>query len=188
MLMYIEEERKCVKIAGFRNVKIGEAEEFLREIRKEKQEKTAVQFLNAELVATWQHLYFAVLNALMAFRNKSNTSKSVAMEIMLYASAQRQIRKAIELIGVKRDTLNIAVVIVGENSGKVQAVLSEVSKLIGAEPDEEVLKMSENKMQSVCRAFDITEKELGTVMKENNLEQAVVDLVIERMALLATQL
>ena len=43
-------------------------------------------------------------------------------------------------------------------------------------------------MQSICEAFDITEKELGTVMKKNNLEQAVVDLVIERMALLATQL
>ena len=33
------------------------------------------------------------------------------METMLYASAQRQIRKAIELVGVKHGMINVAVAI-----------------------------------------------------------------------------
>lgn len=188
MLKYIEEDGKYVETTGFRNVKIEDAEEFLKAIRKEKQQNTAVQFFNAELVATWQHLYFATLNALTAFRNKRNISKNVAMEIMLYASAQRQIRKAIALVGVKRDSANMAVVIIGENPDFVQTALNTVTKRIGAEPDETVLELSKGKMQSIRRAFDISERELETVMKKNNLEQALVNLVVERMALLATQL
>jgi tRNA threonylcarbamoyladenosine modification (KEOPS) complex Cgi121 subunit len=110
------------------------------------------------------------------------------MEVMLYASAQHQIRKAIELIGVKPDSANMAVVIIGETPASIKTVLSAVSKRIGAEPDETVLELSKGKMQSIRRAFDISERELETVMKKNNLEQALVNLVIERMALLSTQL
>jgi tRNA threonylcarbamoyladenosine modification (KEOPS) complex Cgi121 subunit len=188
LLRYIEEDGKYVETSGFRNVKIENAKEFFETVCREKQQNTVVQFFNAELVATWQHLYFAVLNALTAFRNKSNISKNVAIEIMLYASAQRQIRKAIALVGVKPDCTNVAVVIIGENSDTVKTVLSAVSRIIGAEPDEEVLELSKGKMQSISEAFHISERELETIMKKNNLEQALVNLVIEKMALLATQL
>ena len=186
MLKYIEEDGKYVEITGFGNVKIEDAEEFLKAIRKKKH--ACIQFFNAELVATWQHLYFAVLNALVAFRNKRNISKNVAMEVMLYASAQRQIRKAIALIGVKRDSANVAAVIIGENLDSVKTALRIVSKHIGVEPDETVLEFSRGKVQSILRAFDVSEKELETVMKKNNLEQALVNLVVERIALLSTQL
>jgi tRNA threonylcarbamoyladenosine modification (KEOPS) complex Cgi121 subunit len=188
LLRYIEEDEKYVETSGFRNVKIEDAEEFFEAICREKQQNTVVQFFNAELVATWQHLYFAALNALTAFRNKSNISRNLAMEIMLYASAQRQIRKAIALIGVKRDSANVAVVIIGESSNSVKTVLSAVSKIIGAEPDEKVLELSKGKMQRIRKAFDISERELETIMKKNDTEQALVNLAIERMALLATQL
>jgi tRNA threonylcarbamoyladenosine modification (KEOPS) complex Cgi121 subunit len=187
LLKYIEEYAKYVEITGFSNVKIEDAAEFLKAVRKEK--KTAcVQFFNAELVATWEHLYFAALNALLAFRNKRNISKNIAMEAMLYVSAQRQIRKAIALIGLKRESANVAVVIVGENPDSVKKALHAVSKLIGAEPDEAVLELSKSKVRSIRRAFGISEKELETVIKKNNLEDALVDLVVERMALLSTQL
>jgi tRNA threonylcarbamoyladenosine modification (KEOPS) complex Cgi121 subunit len=187
LLKYIEEYAKYVEITGFRNVKIEATAEFLKAIRKE-QQNTVVQFFDAELVATWQHLYFAVLNALMAFRNKRNISKNVAIEIMLYASAQRQIRKAIDRLGVKCDSANVAVVIVGESPGSIKSVLSAVSKRVGKETDETVLELSKEKMQGICRAFGISEKELETVMEKNNVEQALVDMVVERAALLSTQL
>jgi KEOPS complex subunit Cgi121 len=188
LLKYIEEYEKYVETTGFRNVKIEATAEFLKAIRKEQQQNTVVQFFNAELVASWQHLYFAVLNALMAFKNKRNISKNVAIEVMLYASAQRQIRKAIDLIGVKRDSAQVAVVIVGESPGSVKSALSAVSKRVGAEPDDTVLELSKEKMLSIRRAFGISEKELETVMEKNNVKQALVDLVVERTALLSTQL
>jgi KEOPS complex subunit Cgi121 len=188
LLKYIEEHGKYVEITGFRSVRIEDAEEFLKAIRKEKQQNTVVQFFNAELVATWQHLYFATLNALTAFRNKGNIAKNVAMEVMLYASAQRQIRKAIAVIGVKRDSANIAIVTIGENIDSVKTTLRTVSKRIGAKPDETVLELSKGKVWSIRRAFDISEKELKTVMKKGDAQQALVNLIVERAALLSTQL
>lgn len=187
MLKYIEEAGKYVEMTGFRNVGIKDAEEFVKAARKETPQSVLIQFFDAELVATWQHLYFAVLNALLAFRSERNISKSVAMEAMLYASAQRQIRKALQLIGVKRDSANVAVVIIGEKSDSVKTVLSAVSKRVGEEPDESVLEVSKEKARGIREAFGITETALETVMDKNNGEQALVNLVIERMALLSTQ-
>jgi tRNA threonylcarbamoyladenosine modification (KEOPS) complex Cgi121 subunit len=188
LLKYIEEAGKYVEITGFRNVGIKDAEEFVKATRKETPQSVWVQFFDAELVATWQHLYFAVLNALLAFKNERNISKSVAMEAMLYASAQRQIRKALQFIGVKRDSANVAVVIVGESPGSVKAVFSAVSKRVDEEPDDAVLEVSKEKARGIREAFGITETELETVTEKNNGNHVLVNLVIERMALLSTQL
>jgi tRNA threonylcarbamoyladenosine modification (KEOPS) complex Cgi121 subunit len=188
MLKYVEEAGKYVELTGFRNVNINDAEEFVKATRGDTPQTAGVQFFDAELVASWQHLYFAVLNALLAFRNERNISKSVAMEVMLYASAQRQIRKAIKLLGVKRDSANVAVVIIDENADSVQATLAAVSKRVGAEPDEAVLELTKEKTHNIRKAFEINANELEAVIKKRNANNALVNLVIERIALLSTQL
>jgi tRNA threonylcarbamoyladenosine modification (KEOPS) complex Cgi121 subunit len=188
LLKYIREAGKYVELTGFRNVNVNDVEDFVKAARDETSQTTWIQFFDAELVATWQHLYFAVLNALLAFRNERNISKSVAMETMLYASAQRQIRKAIKLMGVKRNSANVAVVIIGENADPVKAVLSAVSKRVGAEPDETVLELTRDKAHDICKAFGIGANELEAVMEKKDVSQALVNMVIERTALLSTQL
>ncbi|MGC9345316.1 MAG: KEOPS complex subunit Cgi121 [Candidatus Bathyarchaeales archaeon] len=187
MLKYIEEFGKHVAIVGFRKVKIKDIEEFFKVIRKEKLANVEIQFFDAKSVATWQHLYFAALNALTAFKNKENISKSLAMETMLYASAQRQIRKAMELLGIKLYSPEIAVLIIGEKPETVKSALSTASKHINAQRDDTVLELSEEKATTIRRNFTISDVELETVMKKDGLEKALTDLVIERMALLATQ-
>jgi KEOPS complex subunit Cgi121 len=177
-----------VEITGFRNAGIKDTEEFMKTARKQLPEKTWVQFFDAELVASWQHLYFAVLNALLAFKNGRNISKSVAMEVMLYASAQRQISKAIQLIGVKPASANVAVAIISENTENLKTALSAVSKRIGAKPNETVLELTNAKVQSIRKAFEVSTQELEAVTEKKNVKQALVNLVIERTALLSTQL
>ena len=109
-----------MEATGFKDVRFEDAEEFIKAFRKEKRKDVTIQFFDGKLVATWEHLYFAVLNALMAFRTGRNISKNLAMEAMLYASAQRQIRKAIQLIGVKRGCCeNLVVVIIGDDEAAV---------------------------------------------------------------------
>lgn len=188
MLKYLEEDEKYVEISGFRNVKIEDAKVFLEAIRKQIPEDTEVQFFNADLVASWQHLYFAILNALTAFRTHRNISKSLAVEVMLYVSAQRQITKAIELSGVKPNSTNIAIVILGENPKSVETALSAVAKRVGKNPDETVLELSQEKIVRIRQAFSVSDVELETVKANGNAEQALVDVVVERVALLATQL
>ncbi len=175
------------EITGFRNVAIRDPEYLLNAIRREQRE-TAVQMLNAELVATWQHLYFAIINALTAFYTENNISKNIAVEMILYASAQRQIRKAIELMGVRCNTANVAVVITSENQDAVVSALTSVSKHIGSKPDETVLDLSESKILEIRSAFKISENELKTIEKSGEIEQGLVDLVCEQMALLSTKI
>jgi tRNA threonylcarbamoyladenosine modification (KEOPS) complex Cgi121 subunit len=145
------------------------------------------QLFDGRLVATWEHLYFAALNALVAFKSKRNISKSVAVETLLYASAQYQIQKAMRLLGVKPGSSNIAVLIMGEQSEPVQSLLSTISENVGGKRDERVLELSEEKSESIRRFFGISENQLRTAKRGGSLERALVDLVIERVALVAVQ-
>src|SRR4030066_2172731 len=137
MLRYFEEHGKYVEFTGFKDVRFEDAEELIKAFRKEKQKNLTIQFFDAKIVATWEHLYFAVLNALTAFRTDRNISNNLAMEVMLYASAQRQIRKAIQLIGVKHGCcVNISVVIIGDVEAAVGEELTRISKRLDKKPDE----------------------------------------------------
>ena len=184
MLKYIEEAGKYVEVTGFRSVDVEDAEAFVKAARRELPESVWVQFFDAGLVATWQHLYFAVLNALLAFKNERNISKTAAMETMLYASAQRQIRKALDFMGVKCEVDDVAVVVVGESAETVEELVTAVSKRVCKEPDDAVLDVSQEKARRIREAFGITGVELEAVLEKN--DDALVDLVVERVALLST--
>jgi len=188
MLDNLKEYGKFAEITSYENVKFDRAEEFLKANRKETEQSVDVQFFDASFIATEEHIYFAVLNALEAFQNKTNISKSLAMETMLYASAQRQINKAIQRCGIKPETTSMAVVIIGEDPTRLETMLEAICACVGVQPDEKALAMSEFKEHKIIEAFQITEQELNAVMKNKNRRETVVNLVIERVALLATQL
>ncbi len=188
MLKHLEEDGKFVEISGFKDAKIEDAKAFLTAVRKALPKNVEVQFFDADLVASWQHLYFAVVNALMACRTKRNVSKSIAVEVALYASAQRQIKKAIEFIGFRKDTANVAVVVVCESEDSAKAALKAVARSIGKAPDEAVLELSPEKVQLIKRVFGISDVELEAVTAKGNVAEALVEAVIERVALLSTQL
>jgi KEOPS complex subunit Cgi121 len=187
MLMQIEEYGVYAEITGFRGIQIDNTRRIADLTNQEKRRNTTVQFFDAQCIATWKHLYFAVLDALLGFKNNLNISRSLGVEIMLYASAQRQIRKAIDLIGVKPGCLDLAVVIVDENQAAIKRSLSTIIECIGKALDESVLGLSGTKEREIQRIYGISETEIraATSVSENG---AWLNLVIERMALLATQL
>lgn len=185
MLQYLKEFYKYVEIAGYPKVDFEKAEQFLKANRKQVIADIAVQFFDAQLIATQDHLYFAVFHALNAFQNKTNHSNSPAMETMLYASAKRQIQKAIERCGIKPKTDNIGVVIIGDDPKQIENTKNEITKALGSNPDDKVLEMTKTKAAKIQKAFEITDAEIETL---ENSDQAIVDLVLESMALLATQI
>lgn len=184
MLYRFLEFGKCVEITGFRHVDFAQAEAYLKTCRKQTNH-TELQFFDADLIATAEHLYFAVLNALQAFRAQTNIAKSVAVEMMLYASANRQIQRAIEHIGIKPTSRNVAVVIVGDDANAVAAQLGALLECLGCVPDDSVLELNADKQQKIQAAFEISPIELETV--KGSSEEVLAALVIERMALLSTQ-
>lgn len=187
MLEYIDEFGRYLLITGFREVRIGNVEAFLKAICNEKPADVEIQFFDAQLVATWQHIYFAVLNALTAFKNGENISRNWGMEIMLYVSAQRQIRKAMKLLGIKPYLSNIAMTVIADRPNNAGTVLSMTCKNLRLKPDETVIELTRSKEEAIRKAFDISEAELEAARKGDDLEAALVDLVIERMALLPTR-
>lgn len=188
MLKHIKEFGKYMVIAGLKDAKIEKPKEFLEKICKEKSLDVEIQFFDAQFIAGWQHLYFAVLNALTAFKNGRNVSKNLAIETILYASAQRQIKKALEKLGIKPKTSQIALIIIGERAETLKSILNAVLCEANAKRDDKVLELTEEKMENIRKIFGISDLELKTVMKKGNLKKALIHIVAERMALLATQI
>jgi len=186
MIKRIEEYGKSVAFAGFRDVCMGEVEQLLSRIRR-RLGGTAVQLFDADLVAGWEHLYFAVLNALKAFESGRSISKNLAVECLLYASAQRQISSALELIGIKGGSSRVAVVVVADGKEEAEGALREVSALIGGKRDDGVFELSDGKLPLVMRLFGISDLELRTRLGDGGEKKALSDLVIEHIALLAVQ-
>jgi KEOPS complex subunit Cgi121 len=186
MIKRIEEHGKSAAFAGFRDICVGEVEQFLNRIRR-RLGGTAVQFFDADLIAGWEHLYFAVLNALKAFENGKNISKNLAVECLLYASAQRQISSALKLIGVKGGSSRVAVVVVADGKEEAEGTLRKVSVLIEGKHDDGVLELSDEKLPLVMKLFGISDVELGTRLEDGEQKKALSDLVIEHIALLAVQ-
>jgi KEOPS complex subunit Cgi121 len=170
---------KCVAATGYRNASFQKAEMLLKAYRKQAQQ---IQFFDADFIATKEHLYIAAQNALRAFAEKTNVSNSLAVETMLYASAQRQIQKAIEQCGIKPHTQRMAVLVIGDDPAQVEGLLCEVSSCLDVLPDETVLELNGEKEKKIRDAFHVSDQELKAA------DGTLVDLIVERMALLATQL
>ncbi|UCE44436.1 MAG: hypothetical protein JSV57_02870 [Candidatus Bathyarchaeota archaeon] len=187
MIRKLEGSGRYIAIAGFKNVQIKDVNDFLNLVRK-KTADVEIQIFNANLIASWKHLYFAALNALTAFESKLNISRSLAMETLLYASAQSQIDKAIDLLGSKSESPYIAVLVIAKTFKEADSALGTISRLVSGERDDCILELTYEKMEGVRRMFDISDLELESKLELKGLEKNVlVDLVIEHVALLATQ-
>jgi len=184
--IWLNDFNKHLTIAGFRGVKLKDVNKFFQAV-KDKTDNACVQFFDASLVAGWEHLRFAALNALNAFKGNVNISSSLAMESLLYASAQRQIKEAVRLMGIKPNTSRVAALIVADTQEQTSATLKAVSQLLGGRRDDSVVDLTDDKIAVLSGFFGISSIELKAKMERKGLEkQALTDLVIEHMALLVT--
>lgn len=181
------EPNEHITIVGFSNVKLENINTFLEQFRKENK-NAPIQFFDAKHVAGPQHLYFAALNALNAFEKKTNISNNLAVEALLYASAQRQITKAVKMLGIKQDSSEVAALIMTENRHKKIGYLRLVTKIITGKRDDSVLELTDKKIENIKKLFKISDIEFEAKLEKEGLEkEALTDLVIERMALLVTK-
>ena len=174
-----------VLIEGFLDIEIENIETFLDQVRSQTQ-GCHVQFFDAKLIAGFDHLYFAILNAARAFETGRNISKNLAVEMLLYASGQHQISKAIELLGMKPSSTQIAVLVAADTRQKALEVLNRVSCLLKGERDGKAIELTDEKIPTIKAAFNITDLEIEATLRKSKKE-ALISLLIERAALLATQ-
>lgn len=76
-------------------------DELLDMVRSSNDRKSVVQIFDSRRIAGRMHLIGAYANALIAFNNKTNRTKSKAMEMLLFAAMTDQIEDAIAFAGAK---------------------------------------------------------------------------------------
>lgn len=187
MFKEIEEFSKHIILAGFKNVKISDVDSLFRRIRRVT--KNPVQIFDAERIAGWRHLYFATLNALKAFRSESNISNQLAVEVLLYAAGERQIKKSMEILGVKPGTTKATVLIIAGAKDDAITTLNKVAKILGGKRDDSVMEIdTPQKYSSLKEMFRISDLEIEAKTEKKGLEkEALTDLIIERGALLTIE-
>ncbi|MBU4374509.1 MAG: KEOPS complex subunit Cgi121 [Euryarchaeota archaeon] len=147
---------------------IDDMEKFLHKLKKISKEKNVViQVLDADKLASEEHLKFAIEKAINSFNAGRNIANDLAKEIMLYAAGTRQINKAMR-VGVHNGENNIALVAIGEKPDL--SAFNIISK--------RVLQYNNSKNEALMDIFNITKEELEATGMDK-----IPALVLERVAL-----
>lgn len=175
---------KTVAIAGLRSVRVSDPGALLERLRRRGELKGVVfQLLDAGLVAGPEHLLISAINAMRAFELSLNVSSDLGLEILTFASAQRQISNAIKLMGLKPGKLDVAAVVVADSEETAEEALEVLAEELGALRDDSVLKLDEQKAERIAETFKLSENEILTCLRLGGRPEAVRDLVLERVAL-----
>ena len=173
---------------GFAKASIADPEQLLRQLRSINKQ-VEVQLVKADLIAGPEHLQFAARNAIHSFNGKRRRSKSLAMELLLYVSCQRQIAKAIKFLGVDSKDSRIAVVALSESRAALEGLAREAASIIGGEPDDDLIEIqSEQRVVKLQRSYGITGGAMEAARFEGETNSSVLKrLIVERSALLDIQ-
>jgi len=156
-----------IQIAGFKS-NINNFGNLMKKINEISEEGT-VQLLNADGIAGYEHILHATVHAIKAFERNENIAKDLGLEICVRASAQRQISKAISILGIKEGEMNICAVCVDCNQ-KIMDKLETILK----NRDDNVLKPDKNILKKI---YSVSSEEIKTASSISNV-------MIERTTLL----
>ena len=131
-----------------------------------------VQAIDADRIAGREHILAAAEKAIRAMERSCNISDDPGMEILLYASGNRQIKKALSM-GVRNGRNNVILVAVGEDIP--DAAARELGNLVD---EADVTGYRREKRDVIVSFFGITESEIAAVG-----EAKIPKLVLERVAL-----
>ena len=100
-----------IQILGF-TASIDSVEGTLNEINSFKEDGEIIQIMNADSVVCKNQIIHGVNQAFLAFERGENLANDISVEIVLRCSAQRQISKAFDMLGLKEGHMNLCVVLI----------------------------------------------------------------------------
>ncbi len=155
-----------VQILGFKSTidSVGETLDKIDGIRKDGE---IIQLLNADSIASKNHIFHGVNQAFLAFERGENLAKDISVEIALRCSAQRQISKAFKILGLKEGKMNLCAVLIN-----CEDYTSELSSIFTS--DESVLNPN---YENLIKIYKISPDELENM--------SVEDVIIDRITKLA---
>jgi KEOPS complex subunit Cgi121 len=165
MVDTVEEASKDLK-AWVVKVRQGQAPAFLERILNPATESGAqVLVMRSDMVFGLNHIRSALYHAKRAIAERRNSSESLSMETLLYASGERQLSSAIKKMSVDRTTEEVVVARLSGGSIEVDGswlVLADSAK---------------DRLLDRLMRFGISQQELDTTGRGDPIE-----LVLERVA------
>ena len=137
-----------LKILGFRAT-IDSVGGTLDKIDGIKKEGEIIQLLNAEAVASKNHITHGVNQAILAFNRGENLAKDLSVEIVLRCSAQRQISKAFKILGLNEGEMELCAVLVNCDDDYTDELENIFTR------DDDVLIADESKLKEIYKISDI---------------------------------
>lgn len=154
---------KGIEIVGAKG-KVSDPEELYLTLHRMGEGSAAA--MNSKKVCGKEHLMSAATHAQRAFERGTNSSSSLGLETVLYASGERQISRALEKMGLLPGSEEVALVLFDLDP-------DEAIRGLGMARDDGILECTLEKL----KAFGITDEELDAVPQE-----LIGDLVLERVA------
>lgn len=155
-----------IQILGFR-ASIDSVGDTLDKINSIKRDDDIVQLLDVDSIVSRNHIIHGVNQAYLAFERGENLANDLSVEIVLRCSAQRQISKAFNILGLKEGEVNLCAVVIGSND-----YTEELSSLFTR--DDDVLLPDNDRLVKI---YKISEAELQNM--------SVEEIVIDRITKLA---
>jgi len=168
-----------VAIGGLRVANVGDPRALVKAVGDAAAPQLA-QIVDACKVAGRDHLFMAAVNAARSTETGFAVSKSITVEVLLYASAQAQITKALARMGVTVSTRSIALMVFAHNQREAEEAYSRAAKLLGTE-DDSVLDIDLDKEKVLREAYGIGDEELEAAGGQG----ALSGLIVERGSLLS---
>lgn len=158
-----------VEIIGFKG-SIDSVSDLLSKISKFNQGNSIVQLLNADGICNKNHVYHSINQALLSFERGENLAKELSVEIILRCSAQRQISKAFELLGLKEGNMNLCGIFINCSNEIIDYLSSTF------EVDDDVLLANELKLKEI---YDISDNMLESMPMEKIILDKVTKLTVD---------
>ena len=146
-----------------------------------------IQLMNGLLIADETHLLSAAQNAINAKKGEYMLSRSLDVEIIVFASAQRQIGRALDALGVYDGLDEIAVVVVGTDTSSVEDSIQDLAGKIGREVIP-AFAVTNERIDRIKDHYQISDKEIGAISDSDKIESQLTALsrcLVSRVSLVA---
>ena len=130
-----------------------------------------IQLMNADAIAGKEHLEQGVIHAINAFKRGENLAKDLGIEILIRTSAQRQISKAFDILGLKEGEMNMAVVMIDCPDYFIDELSNHFIR------NDAVLEADKSKLMKI---YEIPQKELKNMHLTDVLIDKTSKLIVEQ--------
>ena len=163
---------ETIEIAGFKG-KIDSIPYILKKVDSIKSnccDGCIIQLIDAKAIAGEKHILHGIIHGILAFKRNENLANDLGIEICVRISAQRQISKALNVLGLKEGEMDIVAILINCPDYFIDELANIFTRDDGVfNPNSSVLK----------EFYNISDEELAIFDIEDILIDKTSELIVE---------